>query len=109
MKRPLNSLMNRIRKTMPKKDNSNPKPLFFVYLLECRNKTYYCGYTNNIENRLIRHNAGHGGHYTKSHRPVTLVYFEPFGTQKKAMRRERQIKTYSRKQKQALIKNTINP
>ncbi|MFH0954674.1 MAG: GIY-YIG nuclease family protein [Candidatus Micrarchaeota archaeon] len=76
---------------------------FFVYLLECRDKSYYCGYTNNLPKRVAMHNTGTGGHYTKSHRPAKLVYFKAFSTQKKAMQAERRIKTYSRKQKTALI------
>jgi len=86
---------------------------FFLYLLQCRDKSYYCGYTHDLQKRVATHNAGRGGHYTKSHRPVKLVYFEHFGTQKKAMRRERQIKTYSHQKKLELIqkqaKNRLKP
>ncbi len=76
---------------------------YFVYLLECRDKSYYCGFTSDIEKRVAAHNAGRGGRYTRSHRPVRLVYFEKKGAMQEAMRRELEIKAIGRKGKQALI------
>ena len=76
---------------------------YFVYLLACRDGSYYCGYTANLVQRVAAHNAGRGGRYTRSHRPVKLVYSTRCRTQLQAMRREREIKAFSRKQKQALI------
>ena len=76
----------------------------FVYLLECANGSYYCGYTSNLENRLAAHSAGRGGRYTRSHRPVKLVYSEAKRTRKAAMRRELEIKKFPRRKKEELVR-----
>lgn len=76
----------------------------YTYLLECADKTLYCGWTNNLEKRVKAHNTGQGAKYTKPRRPVTLVYYEEFATKEEAMRREAAIKKLSRKEKAALIK-----
>ncbi|HIH15871.1 MAG TPA: GIY-YIG nuclease family protein [Candidatus Diapherotrites archaeon] len=76
---------------------------YFVYLLECRDQSLYCGYTSDLGKRVAAHNAGRGGRYTRTHLPVKLVYSEKARTRLQAMRREREIKGYSRKKKQALI------
>jgi putative endonuclease len=80
--------------------------LFYVYILECCDKTLYTGYTNNIQKRIYEHNnAGAGARYTRGRRPVTLVYAEGCSTQSDAMKREAQIKKLSRAQKLLLIKS----
>ena len=76
---------------------------YFVYLLQCRGKSYYCGFTRNLEKRLEAHNSGRGGRYTRSHRPVKLVYFEKKRTLRQAMARELGIKAMGRARKQGLI------
>lgn len=81
---------------------------FFVYLLECRDHSYYCGYTNDLPKRILSHNSGTGGRYTRSHRPVTLVHAEKFATRKKALAREHEIKKFTRKQKQSLVSSFQN-
>ena len=75
----------------------------YTYLLECADKTLYCGWTNDLEKRLHAHNAGLGAKYTKSRRPVTLIYYEEFQTKQEAMQREYAIKRLSRKEKERLI------
>jgi putative endonuclease len=75
---------------------------FFVYLLQCKDSSYYCGWTNNIEKRIQSHNAGTASKYTKSRRPVKLVYFEKAKNLSSALRREFQIKQLARKQKESL-------
>jgi len=77
--------------------------MYFVYLLECRDKTFYCGYTADLERRVEIHNEGKGAKYTQRRRPVRLVYSEEFENRAEAMRREREIKKYSRKEKQELL------
>jgi putative endonuclease len=81
---------------------------FFVYLLECRDKTFYCGYTTNLEKRLVNHNKGIGSKYTKRRRPVRMIYFEELETRSLAMKREYEIKQFSRIQKEELVKNKKN-
>lgn len=76
----------------------------YTYLLECADKTLYCGWTNDLEKRVKAHNSGQGAKYTKPRRPVTLVYYEEFETKEEAMKREAAIKKLSRKEKTDLIK-----
>lgn len=82
----------------------------FTYIVECSDHTLYTGWTNNLEKRIEAHNAGKGAKYTKTRRPVKLVYFETFSTKEEAMSREYSIKKMSRQNKIALIsgKMTIN-
>ena len=61
------------------------------------------GSTNNLEKRLIAHNAGKGAKYTSGRRPVELVFLEPHDNISSALRRENQIKKLSRAEKKALI------
>ena len=75
----------------------------YTYIVECKDGTLYTGWTNNLEKRLRAHNEGKGAKYTKSRRPVTLVYQESFDTKEEAMRREYAIKRFSRKKKMELI------
>lgn len=75
----------------------------YTYILRCGDGTLYCGWTNDLEKRLSAHNAGLGAKYTKSRRPVKLVYSESFETKEEAMRREYRIKRMSRAEKLALI------
>lgn len=75
----------------------------FCYILECADGSYYTGWSNDPERRLRMHNAGRGARYTRSRRPVRLVYVEELPDRASAMRRERQIKGLARKQKEALI------
>lgn len=49
---------------------------FFCYILECADGTYYIGWTTDPQRRLLQHNAGRGARYTRSRRPVRLVYLE---------------------------------
>ena len=80
---------------------------YFVYILECADKTLYTGFTNNLEKRLIAHNKlKSGAHYTKIRRPVKLKYFERFNNFAKARKRENVVKKLTRKEKLLLIKNS---
>ena len=78
---------------------------YYIYILECSDKTLYTGYTNNLENRVKAHNEGKGAKYTKSRLPVKLVYSETFDDKKEAMSREWYIKhKLTREEKLELIK-----
>lgn len=75
-----------------------------VYILRCADNTYYTGWTNDLTARLAAHNGGAAGaKYTRSRRPVRLVYCEAQPDRSAAMKREAQIKAYSRQEKQRLI------
>ncbi len=71
----------------------------YVYIVECRDKTLYTGWTTDIERRVSQHNKGEGAKYTRARRPVVLKYFEEFDTNREAMKRECEIKKLSRQDK----------
>lgn len=76
----------------------------YTYMVECADGTLYTGWTNCLEKRLKAHNGGrNGAKYTKTKRPVSLVYYEGFITKEEAMQREYQIKQLTRKRKLELI------
>ena len=75
----------------------------YVYLLRCRDGTLYAGYTTDLTRRVAAHNAGKGAKYTRSRRPVVLVYWEACANKSSALRRERALKKMTRTQKLALI------
>lgn len=78
--------------------------MFFVYILECADKSLYVGCTNNLKKRLNAHNnLKSGAHYTKIRRPVILKYSEKFKTFSAARKREAEIKKLMRKEKLNLI------
>ena len=78
---------------------------YYVYILKCSDKSYYTGITNNIDKRLIEHNnSTDRKSYTFSRRPVELIYKESFQNPKDAILWEKRIKGWSRKKKEALIK-----
>ncbi len=76
----------------------------YTYIVKCRDATLYTGWTTDLDRRVSAHNDGKGAKYTKTRRPVELVYFESFETKQGAMRREWEIKQLSRKDKLKLIK-----
>lgn len=77
--------------------------MHYVYMLKCKDDTYYTGYTNNLEKRIQVHNEGKGAKYTRGRGPVELVYFEEYGDKQTAMRREWEIKQLTRSEKEILI------
>jgi len=86
----------------------NMKKQYYVYLLECQDKTLYCGYTTDIAKRVAKHNQGKGAKYTKGRLPVRLVYKEQYNSKTEALKREYDIKHLSRKSKLALVEKGIN-
>jgi putative endonuclease len=77
---------------------------FFCYILECSDGSYYTGWTTGPERRLRQHNGGYGARYTRSRRPVRMVYVEECPDRTSAMKRERAIKALSRSRKEKLIR-----
>lgn len=78
---------------------------WFVYILECNDKTLYTGITNNLEKRLEQHNNGQeAAKYTRARRPVKCVYKEKQLDRSSATKREMEIKKLSRSEKLNLIK-----
>ncbi|MEP7255507.1 MAG: GIY-YIG nuclease family protein [Ferruginibacter sp.] len=78
---------------------------YFVYIVECKDSSYYTGVTNNLERRLWEHNNDENKlSYTCKRRPVVLKYFQRFQDINQAIAWEKQIKGWSRKKKEALFK-----
>ncbi len=75
----------------------------FVYMVRCADGSLYTGWTTDVKRRVAQHNAGCGGRYTRTRRPVTLVYQEEQRDRSAAMRREREIKQLDRAGKESLI------
>ncbi|MRX48646.1 GIY-YIG nuclease family protein [Pedobacter puniceum] len=79
---------------------------YYVYILKCRDNSYYTGVTNNIERRIEEHQSGEDKNaYTYNKRPVKLVFCEDFIEINQAIAFEKQIKGWTRKKKEAIIEN----
>ena len=76
----------------------------YTYIVQCSDGTLYTGWTNDLKRRIDAHNSGNGAKYTRSRRPVALVYWEEFETKEAAMKREYDIKQLTRRQKMSLCK-----
>lgn len=79
--------------------------MYYTYIVRCADHTLYTGWTTDLKRRLALHNSGRGAKYTRSRRPVTLVYAELCETKKAAMSREWHIKKMRLEQKQLLLQN----
>ncbi len=83
----------------------NKSSKFWVYIVECADRTFYTGYTPDLERRIELHNSGKGAKYTRDRRPVKLVWCKEYKDFKKAFSEERRIKGLTRKQKEALVRD----
>jgi putative endonuclease len=75
---------------------------FFCYMVECVDGTFYTGWSTDPERREKTHNAGQGAKYTRMRRPLKLIYIEELPDKSSALKREREIKKFSRKRKEKL-------
>lgn len=75
----------------------------FVYIVRCADGAFYTGWTTDIARRVAQHNAGRGAAFTRTRRPVALVYCEEVPDRSAAMRRENAIKKLDRAHKARLI------
>jgi len=82
--------------------------VFYVYILQCTDGSFYTGYTKNLAERTKQHENGKGAKYTKSHKPQKIAYVEDLDSRSQAMKRERAIKKLSRQQKIDLINSQEN-
>ncbi len=82
--------------------------MYYLYLLRCADNSLYCGQTNNLGKRVEEHNLGKskGAKYTKTRRPVKLVYFEEHDDLSQVLKREAEIKRWSKVKKEAIINLT---
>ncbi len=77
---------------------------YYVYIVKCKDDSYYTGVTNNIERRIAEHNSGLvKNSYTFSRRPVELMFIYQFNDINQAIAFEKQLKGWSRKKKEAVI------
>jgi predicted GIY-YIG superfamily endonuclease len=84
------------------------KMSFWVYILRCADGSYYTGHTDNLEERIAKHQSGQYGGYTSTRLPVKLVFSQEFPSREQALASERQIKGWSRKKKEAMIRGDWN-
>jgi putative endonuclease len=77
--------------------------MWYIYILECNDKTLYTGVTKSLTKRLNYHNRGKASKYTRARRPVKLVFSEPHEIKTSALKREHQLKKLTRAKKLALI------
>ena len=77
--------------------------MWYVYILNCADDSFYTGMTSDIDRRLKEHNEKKGGRYTRLRTPVVLVYHETLPTRSRALKREAEIKKWPRAKKIALI------
>jgi putative endonuclease len=82
---------------------------FYTYIARCGDGTFYTGWTDDLDKRAKAHNDGKGGRYTRSRRPVEIIYSEPFASKSEAMSRERAIKKMRRPAKESLIEKERTP
>jgi putative endonuclease len=77
---------------------------FFVYIVRCKNNTYYTGYTSDLQQRVEEHNSGRGAKYVRGKGPVTLMYVKEYRYYKNALAGERKVKKMTRRQKELMIR-----
>ena len=77
---------------------------FWVYILRCADRSYYLGHTDDPELRIAKHHTGEYSGYTQKRCPVELLFNEEFSSREDAFARERQLKGWNRKKKEALIR-----
>ena len=79
---------------------------FWVYIVRCADDSYYTGHTDDLDRRVAQHKEGAiPGCYTFKRRPVTLVFSQPCVTREEALAAEQQIKGWSWKKKEAMMRN----
>ncbi|HCM43525.1 MAG: hypothetical protein UY59_C0001G0005 [Candidatus Kaiserbacteria bacterium GW2011_GWA1_50_28] len=77
--------------------------MYFVYILQCGDGTLYTGITTDMVRRLEQHKKGVGGHYTKARGAYKVVFTEKHSDRSSALKREAEIKKWTRKKKLELI------
>lgn len=77
--------------------------MWYVYILLCFDNSLYTGISNNPGQRFLDHKNGKGGRYTRLHKPIRIIYIEKLLTKSEALKREKQIKGWSRVKKILLL------
>jgi putative endonuclease len=79
---------------------------YCLYLLRCSDNSLYAGICIDLEQRIETHQNGKGAKYTRSRLPVTLVYHEQHRSKGDALRREINVKKWTKKRKEELVSNS---
>lgn len=77
--------------------------MYFVYIIECDDKSLYTGITNDLKRRFLEHQTGKGGRYTRSRKVARFVFTEKQPNKSLALKREMEIKSWKRERKLELI------
>lgn len=80
----------------------------YMYVVECRDGSYYTGYTTDIKKRVAVHNSGKGAKYTRARLPVKLIYAQGFDSKEEAMSAEALLKRKKRPQKESYLNDNQN-
>jgi putative endonuclease len=80
---------------------------WYVYLVECKDKSYYCGITRDIQGRLNKHNAGMGAKYTRGRKPVKLICNSELMTKSDALKLEYKVKHVKKDLKIKILRGVI--
>ena len=81
--------------------------IWYLYILKCVDNSLYTGITTDIQRRIKEHEHGKGAKYLRGRSPLKLIYSEELENQTQALKREREIKSWSRQKKLLLIKSYI--
>lgn len=83
--------------------------MYYFYVVRCSDNSLYCGQTNNLDKRIKEHNSGksRSAKYTKGRRPVRLIYSEKYQTLQEAMKRETEVKKFTKTKKEWLVSGKI--
>ncbi len=81
--------------------------MWFVYILLCNDGSFYTGISNDPQKRFLDHRSGKGGRYTRLHKPVEIIHLEQLSTKSEALKRETQIKGWSREKKVRILKLSV--
>jgi predicted GIY-YIG superfamily endonuclease len=83
--------------------NASADAVWFLYILQCCDGSFYTGVTTDIDRRIREHQEGTASRYTRTRRPVVLVYREECGSRSRSLARECAVKSLSRRRKEELI------
>ena len=81
--------------------------MWFVYILLCSDKSFYTGISNDPKKRFVEHKNGKGGRYTRSHKPIKILYTKEFPNKSVALKCELQIKSWTHDKKIRILKLKI--
>jgi putative endonuclease len=80
--------------------------MYTLYIIECADGSLYTGITTDLMRRFAEHQAGKGGHYTRAHKPVRIIYSEVHANRSQASVREAAVKKLSREEKIILVRGS---